>query len=184
MRDDTMNILQNSTSIALWHDIIHEAEAACKVVLKTDIEAYLVYLLIRYTNKPEIINQRIATEFLNGMTLLRRERHVVLQDVGDKCLIFSGLFPNIAKKRLVKLNYFVQIGQSAYATISTERSDLYSVLAKQFVPMMDILQSIRHDSPDLLPLDAYELWVETGSQRALTALKQCTKNNMILMNLF
>jgi hypothetical protein len=42
---------------------------------------------------------------------------------------------------------------------------------------MDVLQSIRlysKDSLDLLPIQAYELWTETNSKRALSVLKQYT----------
>lgn len=179
-----MKLLQNSTSVALWRDIILEAEAACKVFLKADLESYLVFLLIRYTNKPEVVKQIIATEFLKGLDLLSTQRQVILQGVGDKCLLLSGLFPGVSQKRLVKLSYFIKLGQSAYATISSDRSDLYSLLATQFVPLMDILQSIRHDSAELLlPLEAYELWVETGSRAALQSLKHYTDNIPILINL-
>ena len=51
-----MQLLQNSTVTALWHDIIHEAEEQCDIQLKEDVESYLVYLLIRYTEKPQCLN--------------------------------------------------------------------------------------------------------------------------------
>lgn len=38
-----MNILTNSTSTALWHDIVHEAETSCAVSLEEEIESYLVF---------------------------------------------------------------------------------------------------------------------------------------------
>lgn len=173
-----MSLLVKSTSVALWHDIIHDAESSCAIVLQEDLESYLVFLLVRYTNKPELAKQIIATEFLESLKLVRTHKHLALQDVGDKCLLFSGLFPKLAEKRFVKIGYFVNLGQAAYGIISREKNDVYSSLSKQFVSMMDILQSIRQYSkhcPDLLPLEAYDLWNETGSQRALSVLKQYTK---------
>lgn len=170
-----MKLLLNSTPTALWHDVIHDAEAACAIGLHEDVESYLVFLLVRYTNKPEVVKQIIATEFLQGMNLSSRHREAALQEVGDKCLLFSGLFPNMSVKRHVKIGYFVNLGQAAYGVISKKNNDIYSTLAQQFIPLMDILQTIRRYSvehPDLLPMQAYELWNETGSQRAFSILKQ------------
>lgn len=168
-----MKLLINSTPIALWHDVIHEAETSCDVLLNQELESYLVFLLVRYTNKPEVANKIIATEFLHAKQGSSK-RQLALQDVGDQCLIFSGLFPKLAEKRLVKISYFISIGQVSYSAISSSNNDLYDLLAKQFVTLMDILQSIRHYAdgfPDLLPMQAYDLWNEAGSQRALKVLK-------------
>ncbi len=180
-----MKILVNSTPTALWYDIIHEAEQHCAVCLKEDIESYLVFLLMRYTNQPQLTHRIIATEFLQGARLSPQQRLVALQDVGDKCLLFTGLFPRLAEKRLVKISYFVNIGKTAYEAISYSTNDLYCLLGKQFVPLMDVLQAIRQYSkkcPDLLPLQAYDLWNETGSQRALSVLKTYTQAMPLLLN--
>jgi hypothetical protein len=170
-----MKLLVGSTPIALWHDIIHEAEAACTVSLKEEVEAYLVYLLVRYVDKPEMVKQVIASEFMEGLKYSPHKRAQAMQDVGDKCLLFSGLFPQMAEKRLVKISYFVNIGQSAYETLSKTHTDVYGLLARQFVSLMDILQAIRRYSKeisDLLPMQAYDLWNEAGSQRAFQLLKE------------
>ncbi len=180
-----MQILHNSTTTALWHDIIHEAEDQCDIHLKEDVESYLVFLMIRYTTKPHIIKDIVATDFLSAMGLKLTQRQQLLQAVGDKCLIYTGLFPKIAEKRLVQLSYFVKLGQSSYATISTSHDDLYQGLAKQFVSLMDVLQSLRQYSskyPDLLPLEAYELWNDTGSQRSLKILKQYTSGMPLFLS--
>jgi hypothetical protein len=113
------------------------------------------------------------------------QRQQLLQEVGDKCLIYTGLFPKIAEKRLVQLSYFVKLGQSSYATISKSHNDLYQGLAKQFVSLMDVLQSLRQYSnkyPDLLPMEAYDLWNDTGSLRGLKILKQYTSGIPIYLN--
>lgn len=170
-----MKILVNSTSVSLWHEIIHEAETSCATVLNEELEAYLVFMLMRYLDKPEIVKDVMAEEFMEGLHLTAQSRELALRGVGDKCLLFSGLFPSMAEARLVKISYFVNLGQSAYGTLSKTHHDLYGSLATQFVKLMDILQSIRHHNSDLLPFQAYDLWNETGSQRALTILKQYTQ---------
>lgn len=175
-----MKVLVNSTAIGLWREIIHEAEASCRSNLQSELESYLVNLLVRYTNQPELAKQIMATRFMEGVKLSPSERQVALQQVGDTCLIYSGLFPGIAEKRLVKISYYIQMGRSAYGTISKSNNDLYDLLTQQFVAIMDILQSVRQytkEYPDLSPLQAYDLWNESGSQRALDTLRQYTKSN-------
>lgn len=171
-----MTLLKTSiTPTALWFDIIHEAETNCRTRLNEELEAYLVFLLSRYMTKPDVIKDIIASKFLDGLQLLPRAREKVMQEVGDECLIFSGLFPHIAAKRLVKVSYFIRLGQAAYDVISKKHNDVYHLLAREFVPLMDVLQSIRcysRQSVDLMPLEAYELWNESGSQRAFKVLSQ------------
>lgn len=181
-----MKLLINSTSLALWHDIIHDAEVSCATALKEEIEAYLVFLMMRYTARPEIAKQIMASDFLHSLGLPRmEERDYGLQEVGDKCLIYSGLFPTLAEKKLVKISYFVKLGQTAYITISKSKDDIYGLLAEQFVDLMDILQSLRRyqeSFPDLSPLQAYDLWNETGSQRALSILKSYSNATPLAVN--
>lgn len=170
-----MKLLMNSTPIALWHDVVREAETTCKVSLEQGLEAYLVFLLDRYINKPEVAKKIMATEFLQNAKQSSIKRQLALQNVGDQCLLLSGLFPKLAEKRLVKVTYFIHIGQVSYSAISSSTNDLYDSLAKKFVTLMDILQSIRHyadELPDLLL--AYELWNEAGSQRGWEMLKRYT----------
>lgn len=164
-----MNMETPSSVIVLWRDAVKGAEDRCRVHLHEEIEAYLVSLLIRFSTKPELAKSMVATEFLRAMQEKDMLRRYSLAEVGDQCLLFSGLFPGIAERRQVKVKYFVDIGRSAYANISAHASDIYGSLAMQFVMLMDVLQSVnqRHI---LMPFEAYELWHELGSKRALHAL--------------
>jgi hypothetical protein len=175
-----MKVLVNSTPIALWQDVVHQAETACATTLPHEVEAYVVFLLMRYMDKPELSKTIVAQQLLAG--LQARQREQALSGVGDTCLIFSGLFPGVAEKRLVKISYFVNMGRSAYDAVSKTSNDIYSLLAQQFVAIMDILQSIRDfalNVPALKPIQAYEQWNEVGSQRALRILRQHTQGSPV-----
>jgi hypothetical protein len=170
-----MKLLINPNPNGLWRDIIHEAEVQCRSNLQVELESYLIDLLVRFTNKPEVGKQIMGIQFMESLKQTHSERDVALQNVGDSCLIFSGLFPGIAEKRLVKISYFVDLGRSAYSTISRTSNDLYDLLTQRFVAIMDILQSLRsytRQHPDLMPIQAYDLWNDTNSQRALRTLRQ------------
>lgn len=169
-----MKVLSNATPVAIWHEVILEAEGHCGTHLQTELEAYLVFMLVRYMNQPSIVQQIMASHFLEAIHAGYHESELLLQRVGDICLLFSGFFPGIAEKRKVNIPYFIQLGRTAYSTISQSNDDIYHQLDLQFVPVMDVLQAMRQYSkecPDLLPLQAYELWHECGSQRAFSILQ-------------
>jgi len=165
-----MSIITQASPSALWLQIVHDAEAACALSLEPDLESYLVFLLMRYMRQPDFATKAIAETFLSGINFPPAKRDLALQAVGDQCLLLAGLYPNIAQKRLVTISYFVKIGQSAYLFVSKENNDVYAHLGSQFVSLMDVLLAIRPDN-SLLPLDVYQLWSETGSQRAFSLLK-------------
>jgi hypothetical protein len=169
-----MPLLVNETSLNLWHEVVLAAENRCSIVLSGDLESYLISLLMRYSNKPEVAQQLFAKAYLQALEKQHCQRKVLLQDVGDQCLLYAGLFPAQAEKRNVKITYFVNLGRSAYATVSNTAYDLYWGLASQFVALMDVLQCIR-EPQTLLPLQAYEQWNELGSQHALRILKNYTR---------
>lgn len=161
--------------ILLWQEVVRDAEKECAVILESALENYLISLLYRYIDKPDVVRNVFATAFLQAMQQQTHQRHHSLQQVGDQCLILTGLFPRIANRRCVKIRYFVDLGQAAYAAISNSTNDdLYNALALRFVLLMDVLQSIRQFH-DLLPLEAYEQWHELGSQRAFRILQSYTK---------
>jgi hypothetical protein len=98
-----------------------------------------------------------------------------LRNIGDQCLLLSGLYPKRAEKRLVRVSYYVDVGRSAYHHISDcmqqAVADLYRQLAEGFIQLMDVLQAIREfNAPVLEPIQMLELWSDTGSQAAFERL--------------
>ncbi len=167
-----MSIVINSSPI-LWQELVKSAEDRCSIQLKENLESYLIALLMRYLNKPEVVKQVFAMAYLEAMQLQDRQRNVNLQHLGDQCLLFAGLFPRAGEKRSVKVVYYVDMGRAAYGAVSRQKQDLFSTLSMDFVVCMDVLQSVGL-RPDLLPLEAYEQWNELGSQRSRQILQQYT----------
>lgn len=171
------SLVLQPTDVAQWHALVSEAQASCHQNLDEALESYLVFLLMRFADQPDLARKVMALEFLQAQrdTGQRTER---LRDVGDQCLLFSGLFPQVAERRLVKVSYFVGIGRTAYdqlASLVDRQSDrLYGQLAQAFVGIMDVLHAMRGLSgePALQPLAAAELWADTGSRSAYRTLAQ------------
>lgn len=181
--------ITHSTAAAQWHALVTEAESAASCPLVEELESYLVFLLMRFSRKPEMTGNIIALDYLNGMLASGQIKQGRLRDVGDQCLLYSGLFPQQAERRQVRISYFVDLGRSAYQQLSEGFADsyaeLYAHLSHDFVAMMDVLHAIRrlgNPLPGLNPLSAYELWNDTGSRQAYKTLRQLTNAEPVAVN--
>lgn len=180
-------IILQTTSLAQWYRLVNDAQTCSGNHLTIDVESYLVYLLEKYTNKPELAVSILSLEYLKSLEATGKLRAERLRDVGDRCLLFSGFFPDLAIKRNVTVSYFVELGRMAYAYLTLCHknlllsSDIYADLENHFVSLLDLLLSIRDFSGETQALtlaQAEDLWRNTGSQYAFNLLKKNNKNIM------
>ena len=164
-------LAQHSSIPALWHALVNDAENAAKQPLDQELESYLVFLLMRHSDRPEIAKQIMALDYLNSMQAFGASRERQLRQVADSCLIFAGLYPQQAQRRQVQNDYFINLGRSAYLHLAELTRDgiaeLYSHLSQAFVQVMDVLSAIRHfnDKPDRQQVMLlHDLWQKSGSQ--------------------
>jgi len=174
-------LVVNATSTAEWRALVSEAGKAAERRLDEELESYLVFLLMRFTSRPELVGRILALEYLRGLAAGGRARQAQLRDVGDQCLLYAGLFPEQARRRLVPVSYFVTLGRSAYDNLGTHLPQslgaLYQSLAEEFIALVDVLLGIRalgSRKSTLEPLDAFDLWSEAGSAHARAALRALT----------
>jgi hypothetical protein len=95
-----------------------------------------------------------------------------LRRVGDQSLFISGFFSDSLNSGLVDVDYYMQVGGQAYASLA--RSDetfgeVFDELATKFGAVADVLAEVSERSAlssntDLLRL--YEKWLRTGSRRS------------------
>ncbi len=142
-------LILHPTDMSQWHSLVNEAQAATHLILNESTESYLVFLLMRFSQGPKLIESIVALDFLESMQKPRRVQSELLRDVGDKSLLFCGLFPGIAAKRHVSLSYFSDMGQAAYMTAGelqpAQTAQLYYQLSAQFLTLKQILQAMRGD---------------------------------------
>ncbi len=142
-------LILHPTDTCQWHALVNEAQASTNLVLNEPTESYLVFLLMRFTQGPELIESIIAMDFLDSINQPRQVQVELLKAVGDKSLLFCGLFPGMAYKKRVSINYFIDMGQAAYLTVSElqdkENSKLFFQLSDQFMDLQTILQAMRRD---------------------------------------
>jgi hypothetical protein len=110
-------------------------------------------------------------------------RNLVLQRVGDTSLFVAGFFGDGFARKLVDVDYYIDMGGAAYGWLSenvrgTVRGrafgSVFAELAQKFRDFVDVLAEIRDsaraaDDHDILRL--YEVWLKTGSLRAARLLR-------------
>jgi hypothetical protein len=180
-------LVLHPTATSQWHAIVTEASNKCKTKLPEDIESYLVFLLMRTIDSTTLLHRIMATELLSSLHQSDHKKQQLLQAVGDSCLLFSGLFPGCARRRRVRISYYVKLGQTAYNSLAEyveeHCTDLFISLSKYFVPLMDILQMMRdleNSQHSLDLLQAEELWNDTKSTYALKILQGSTTSPLLI----
>jgi len=182
-----MSVLElQRTSTALWHKLVCDAQNATDIQLEQELESYLVFLLMRFTNRPTTLSNIMALDYIHCQTSSDSDRQEKLRNVGDQCLLFSGLFPKIAERRQVKINYYIDLGKGAYLNLSDvmrhSLADVYAQLSASFEPLMDILQAIRSlektgiqaNSQQRDPSQVIEIWNNKDVSKILTDINNTT----------
>lgn len=168
------------TSTAQWYALVNEAERARDCKLDETMESYLVFLLMRFVTRPDMAARVMALDYMESMAARGRMQEEQLRDVGDHCLLYSGLYPARAERRAVRLSYFVGLGRSSYHQLAHllhhGGAQIYEQLADMFVTLMEVLHAMRAlDGRHALdPLTAAELWQDTGSRGARRTLDAVT----------
>jgi hypothetical protein len=174
------NMTADPGSDAQWHALVCEAEAVSGCVLGERLETYLVNLLVRVATSADKCEGLLTLDQLTDQPPLKpRADH--LRDIGDQCLLFAGLYPDLVEERGVRLSQFVSLGQTAYQQLHEllpdERKTQFADLALAFTNLLDLLHTMRElcgCEPPLTPLHAFDLWSDTGSPRALRYIRACT----------
>lgn len=154
-------ILTDVPQLALWTDLVHEAEQGAAMRLDEELESYLVFLLMGHTRDVQLHRSVIALDFLLARTQSGTLHQQELRDVGDRCLLLAGLYPEQAARRLVNIQYFLELGSRAYDELSNALragfAELYDRLAQAFAHLVRVLMELRRQMRDIAPLVLHEL---------------------------
>jgi hypothetical protein len=161
-------ILTDLPQMALWTDLVREAEAGAATRLDEELESYLVFLLMAHTRDVSLHARTVAIDYLLAKARSGALRRQELRDVGDRCLLLAGLYPEQAERRMVDIGYFLEFGSSAYrelsAALSAGFADLYRYLAEAFARLARVLMELRRYTRDIAPLLLHELCTATGAR--------------------
>lgn len=159
-----LQILTRDSPTQLWQELVREGEQRARATLDEDLESYLVFTLMRHLGDAPLAHRIMALELLEAMLKGGRLREQELRDVGDRCLLIAGLYPELAQRRHVPVRYFLELGQGAYDQLGCELraalAALYAQLARAFSVLVRVLLEVRKLSGEwsgLAPLDRHAL---------------------------
>jgi hypothetical protein len=97
-----------------------------------------------------------------------------LRKLGDTSLYISGFFSDSLKKKIIDLDYYIEMGERAYGTLAHISTDdisvrVYTEFSQKFINFVDVLtyisqKSMANSNEDLLRL--YDRYITTGSSLA------------------
>jgi hypothetical protein len=139
---------------------------------------YLVDLLCRFVRPDQRIpynddsGEPLALRLGRALDSAGLEQRARLRNLGDFSLFMSGFFSDSLHRSVVHIDYYVSMGEYAYGSLSRRDLDAYgevfSELARNFVPFMDVLADVSEQTTSRSAVDVlrlYEKWLRTGSPR-------------------
>jgi hypothetical protein len=139
---------------------------------------YLVDLLCRFMRPDQRMpfnddpDQPLALRLSRALESGGMEQRARLRNLGDFSLFMSGFFSDSFRRRSVDVDYYVSMGEYAYASLSRREQDafgeVFADLSRKFVPYTDILADVSERTGYTSSLDVlrlYEKWLRTGSPR-------------------
>ena len=171
-----------------FKDVVREACEQRKVKTFPLAQLYLVNILEHYISTDNLFDQenesgkkerKTLAELLllatNGETGVRID---LLKKLGDTSLYVSGFFGESLNRKIVDIDYYVNMGGLAYGSLSgVVREDtsrqVFSEFSTRFVEFVDVLtlisQKMMVQSDENL-LRLYDKYIRTGSELAREAL--------------
>jgi hypothetical protein len=151
---------------------------------------YLVSLLEHYMFSSNLFSQddetgrvkqdTLAELYLRAQNSTGPARNDLLKKLGDSSLYISGFFGESLNRKIVDIDYYVNMGGVAYAALARSAADenssrMFEEYSLRFGGFVDVLTYISQESliqsnEDLLKL--YDRYLATGSRLAEEQLKE------------
>jgi hypothetical protein len=142
-----MREILTGVDTGLWHALVRDGEQQAHEQLGEDAESYLVFTLMRHHRDTPLAHRTMALEMLAALQNTGRQREGELRDVGDRCLLLAGFYPELAHRRRVSLAYFIELGRTAYGQLGDDTRaalrKLYEQLARDFDRLVRVLLAVR-----------------------------------------
>ncbi|WP_019305388.1 hypothetical protein [Xanthomonas oryzae] len=130
----------------LWQALVREAGQRTAHPLDESREHYLVFVLLRFQRDAHLLSRAQALAWLHAQDQIGSVRADALRDVGDGCLLIAGLFPGVAQRRRLSVDYFIDLGRGAYYEVADTRcsdAGLFAQLAESYRDLVRTLAALR-----------------------------------------
>ncbi len=157
-------------------------------------EFYVANLLAEFLSAEKLYTMRddgsrelepLAFLLARAVQASREERIRTLRRLGDVSLYVSGFFSDSLQSKLVDVDYYISMGESAYGQLAammrglpareTLFGGLYDELCSEFTRIVDVFGEISERvavSTNQGIVRLYERWLKTGSERLTRLLAE------------
>ena len=146
-------LISANTELGFWHSLVMIGQKNSHILLVEDLEAFLVYALLKNACNTDLSSIVIAQEFLSILENpgLKQADQRNKQYLVEACLIYAGLFPGRHIKKNVGQTYFQDMGAmiSYQLSINYQKTgsillaQLYHLVAESFNKLTVILNSCK-----------------------------------------
>ena len=190
-RRQTDRVMQVSNLRDFFRTSIEDVTARQRVTIEPDAAHYVVNMLTLFSRSEDLYEDDGDHYGLRPLALMLAdaasassvvERNQLLQRIGDVALFISGFFAESFVRRAVDIDYYINMGGTAYGTLSDEVlgtfrgntfAPVYRELAQKFQVLVDVLNEISEGPAGHTDLvRTFEIWRKTGSKRAATLLQK------------
>ena len=165
--------LRRESAVEYFKELVEGALAHQRISAGELTSFYVVNLLTGFLQRPAYDDDTpMAVRLAEAINAAGAKQRDSLRQIGDLSLFMSGFFADSFQRKLVDVDYYANIGGSAYAALSRYETDafasVFAELADNFVRFADVLSEVSErascaSNADLLRL--YERWLKTGSRR-------------------
>lgn len=173
----TERLVRNESAAEYFRELVESAMQRQKVAAREVTSFYVVNMLtgfIHLDRSAAADNQPLAVTFAKALQAAGIAQRDGLRKVGDLSLFISGFFSDSLNRSLVDVDYYIQLGGSAYGSLARQApsdtlGDVFDELSEKFANFVDVLSEVSErtsltSNTDLLRL--YEKWLRTGSRRS------------------
>ncbi len=150
-----VNLIFNSHQY--FQEAVEEAFVERKIKTFPYVKSYVVDILKHYLFVENLYDMEdssgkktrstLAEMLLTAQQLGVQEKREKLKKLADSSLYISGFFSDSFQRKIIDIDYYVDMGKTAYSELSHNVDEdtfakLYKEIARQFIPLVDVLSVI------------------------------------------
>lgn len=173
-----------------FRGLLVDACRSQQVKVFPETEVYLVKLLSQFMfteslyvrdSEGNVKDEPLALKLKEAVETNQSEmQRLLFRHLGDFSLYTAGFFQESLSKKLVDVDYYVDIGGLAYRRVAASTPEdslkqLYCELAEKFPNIVEVFGQVRDSAGSRTEVDLlrlYETWMRTKSDRAKKALEE------------
>lgn len=173
-----------TTPSEFFQQLVEKAISSQNVSTSAAAQCYLVRLLSQFLHTAQLqegSTSPLALQMHQATLSSPEEKLQTFKQLGDHSLYISGFFSESFKRKVIDIDYYINIGRIAYhnaAGLHPQNTfqKLYHELSKKFTKFVEVLSQVSHQTQisseynDILRL--YEKWLKTKNQYLLNLLSE------------